>query len=119
MQAVGPMESDIFTFKGLKKSRERIKVPIPKTINEGGGTFQIDLVSVKDSYGCKKSLAVPGTSVNVRRVKVMASVSVIASPRLNIMSSQQLASIRRMVVVRQPSWKVTKLVSPYDLTAKE
>jgi hypothetical protein len=27
-------------------------------------------VSVEDSYGCKRSISVPGVSVNVRRVKV-------------------------------------------------
>lgn len=67
---MGSTESETLTFKDLKKSRESIKVTIPKTINEEGGNFQVDLVSVRDSYGCKKSLAVPGKSVNVRRVKV-------------------------------------------------
>ena len=119
MQAVGPMESETVTFKGLKRNRERIKVPIPKTVNEEGGTFQVDLVSVKDSYGCKKSLAVPGTSVNVRRVKVIVSSSAIAGSRLNVVISQQLASTLRMLVVRRRSWKVTKLVFPCDLKAKE
>lgn len=71
----------------LQKSRERVKIPIPRTIDEEGGSFQIDLgnvliypapisnltidlVSVEDTHGCKKALAVPGMSVNVRRVKV-------------------------------------------------
>ena len=29
----------------------------------------MDLVSVKDSYGCRRNLAVPGVTVNVRRAK--------------------------------------------------
>jgi hypothetical protein len=32
------------------------------------------IVSVEDSYGCKRSISVPGISVNVRRVKVSVSV---------------------------------------------
>lgn len=57
-------------MKGLKRNREKVQVPIPDIIDQEGGTFQIDLVSIQDSYGCKKDLAVPGMSVNVRRVKV-------------------------------------------------
>jgi len=35
------------------------------------------LVSIEDSYGCKRSLSVQGISVNVRRVQVRALVSVL------------------------------------------
>ena len=70
LQAVGPRGSETLQLEGLKNGRERIQVPIPPDIDSEGGIFQIDLVSVEDTYGCKKDLAVPGISVNVRRVKV-------------------------------------------------
>ena len=70
MQVVGPRGSETLHLEDLKQNREKVKVPIPRNIDEEGGIFQIDLVSVQDSYGCKKDLAVPGMSVNVRRVKV-------------------------------------------------
>lgn len=70
MQVVGPKGTETLRLNDLKKSRERIQVPIPAVVDSEGGAFQIDLVSVEDSYGCKKDLAVPGMSVNVRRVKV-------------------------------------------------
>lgn len=74
MQVVGPRGSETLHLKDLKQKREKVKVPIPRIIDEEGGTFQIDLVSIEDSYGCKKDLAVPGMSVNVRRVKVRKTV---------------------------------------------
>ena len=67
---MGPRGSETLHLEDLKQTREKVKVPIPRNIDEEGGIFQIDLVSVQDSYGCKKDLAVPGMSVNVRRVKV-------------------------------------------------
>ena len=70
LQIVSPMGSETVKVNDLKKNRERIQVPIPRTIDEEGGTFQVDLVSVQDAYNCTKNLAGPGLSVNVRRVKV-------------------------------------------------
>ena len=70
VQAVGPKGAETIHLKNLKNSRERIQIPIPSDIDADGGMFQVDLVSVEDSYGCRKDLAVPGISVNVRRVKV-------------------------------------------------
>ncbi|KAF8514743.1 hypothetical protein JB92DRAFT_3082946 [Gautieria morchelliformis] len=53
----------------LKNHRETLRLPIPSVIDEEGGTFLVDLVSVEDAYGCKRQLSVPGISVNVKRVK--------------------------------------------------
>ena len=36
---------------------------------------KVHLVSIEDSSGCKKNLAVPGISVNVRRLKVRSALS--------------------------------------------
>ncbi|KAI0727871.1 hypothetical protein C8Q72DRAFT_876158 [Fomitopsis betulina] len=52
-QIVGPMGSEI--------------IRIPKDVDREGGSFEIDLLSVEDAYGCKRSLSVPGVAVNVRR----------------------------------------------------
>ena len=86
--------------------------------NEEGGAFQVDLVSVKDSYGCKKSLAVPGTSVNVRRVKVSV-LSVHETLFSDPVSVSQLpASTQKTVFARQLSSKEMKPGYPYGSMVK-
>ncbi|KAG0707446.1 hypothetical protein DFH29DRAFT_979777 [Suillus ampliporus] len=69
LQVVGPRSTDALAITDIKTSPTRILVPIPSVIDKEGGTFDVDLVSVVDSYGCKRSISVPGVSVNVRRVK--------------------------------------------------
>lgn len=87
LDIVGPRSTDRLEINDVKSSPTRIQVPIPSKIDKEGGTFEVDLgkpsrvlqpschssrliVSVEDSYGCKRSISVPGVSVNVRRVKV-------------------------------------------------
>lgn len=79
---MGPKGSETLQFKNLRKKTETIEVPIPAVVDAEGGTFQIDLVSIQDSYGCKKELNVPGMSVNVRRVKVRMLRSFLSNPYL-------------------------------------
>ena len=75
-------------MRDIQTSRKTIEVPIPPAIDRNGGSFEVDLgasihpvleassnpesdvVSVEDSYGCKRDISVPGVVVNVRRVKV-------------------------------------------------
>ncbi|KAI9068689.1 hypothetical protein FKP32DRAFT_1587461 [Trametes sanguinea] len=68
VQIVGPKGSEVIPFTGIKTARKTLTLPIPKSIDRDGGSFEIDLVSVEDAYGCKRSLSVPGVAVNVRRV---------------------------------------------------
>ncbi|KAI0785502.1 hypothetical protein BC629DRAFT_1593962 [Irpex lacteus] len=72
LQVVGPRGSEIVQIAKLQKQRERIQIPIPAIIDKNGGSFEVDLVSVEDAYGCKRSVSVPGVVVNVRRVKPTA-----------------------------------------------
>ncbi|KAF8585137.1 hypothetical protein K439DRAFT_1632955 [Ramaria rubella] len=69
VQILGPKASQNVRVPELKSHRETLRLPIPSVIDEEGGTFLVDLVSVEDSYGCKRQLSVPGISVNVKRVK--------------------------------------------------
>lgn len=69
LQVVGPRSTDALEITDIKTSPTRILVPIPSDIDKEGGTFDVELVSVVDSYGCRRSISVPGVSVNVRRVK--------------------------------------------------
>ncbi|OAX42996.1 hypothetical protein K503DRAFT_241063 [Rhizopogon vinicolor AM-OR11-026] len=69
LQVVGPRSTDALAITDIKTSPTRILVPIPSALDKEGGTFDVDLVSVVDSYGCKRPISVPGVSVNVRRVK--------------------------------------------------
>ncbi|KAH7916469.1 hypothetical protein BJ138DRAFT_475130 [Hygrophoropsis aurantiaca] len=69
LQIIGPKSTDTLEVHDITSSPTRIQVPIPSAIDKEGGIFDVDLVSVEDSYGCKRSISVPGVSVNVRRVK--------------------------------------------------
>ncbi|KAF9245820.1 hypothetical protein BU15DRAFT_85502 [Melanogaster broomeanus] len=72
LQIVGPRSTDSLEISDIKTSPARIQVPIPAKVDKEGGSFEVDLVSVEDTYGCKRSISVPGVSVNVRRVKPTA-----------------------------------------------
>ncbi|KAF9225491.1 hypothetical protein BS17DRAFT_801515 [Gyrodon lividus] len=72
LQIVGLRNTDSLEIRDIKTSPARIRVPIPAQIDREGGSFEVDLVSVEDTYGCKRSISVPGVSVNVRRVKPTA-----------------------------------------------
>ncbi|PSS29620.1 hypothetical protein PHLCEN_2v2768 [Hermanssonia centrifuga] len=69
VQVVGPKGSDIIHIAGITEHRKTLQIAIPPVIDRDGGSFEIDLVSVEDAYGCRRSLSVPGVAVNVRRVK--------------------------------------------------
>ncbi|KZT74944.1 hypothetical protein DAEQUDRAFT_659210 [Daedalea quercina L-15889] len=71
-QIVGPKSSEIVRVPRISKSHHTLNLPIPKDVDREGGSFEIDLVSVEDSYGCKRPLSVPGIAVKVRRVKPTA-----------------------------------------------
>ena len=43
MQIVGPKGTEVKRISDLKKSREKIRLPIPQDVDDEGGTFQIDL----------------------------------------------------------------------------
>ncbi|KAL4070659.1 hypothetical protein J3A83DRAFT_4372847 [Scleroderma citrinum] len=69
LQIVGPRSTDPLIISDIYSSPARIQVPIPSIVDKEGGVFEVDLVSVEDVYGCKRPVAVPGISVNVRRVQ--------------------------------------------------
>ncbi|KAA1467945.1 hypothetical protein DENSPDRAFT_877716 [Dentipellis sp. KUC8613] len=71
-QLVAPKETKTVFFDAIETEEKTLQFNIPKSINQNGGTFEIDLVSVEDSSGCKKFLSVPGVSVNVKRTKPTA-----------------------------------------------
>ncbi|CCL98085.1 uncharacterized protein FIBRA_00079 [Fibroporia radiculosa] len=72
VQIVGPKGSEIMQVPNITTSSKTLQLPIPKAIDRDGGSFEIDLVSVEDAYGCKRALSVPGLVVNVRRVQPTA-----------------------------------------------
>ncbi|KAI0049256.1 hypothetical protein FA95DRAFT_1571322 [Auriscalpium vulgare] len=69
VQLVGPKGSEIISFTKIDTARKTLQLTIPKDVDREGGSFDVNIVSVEDSSGCKRSLSVPGTTVNVRRVK--------------------------------------------------
>ncbi|KAI9512489.1 hypothetical protein F5148DRAFT_1162138 [Russula earlei] len=72
LQVVGPQNSEIVSYSGIDTSRRRLQVSVPKDVNREGGSFEINIVSVEDSSGCKRTLSVPGVAVNVKKVKPTA-----------------------------------------------
>ncbi|KAK7058444.1 hypothetical protein VNI00_002078 [Paramarasmius palmivorus] len=72
LQVVGPRSSETIKITSINSPRKTLQIPIPSQVNKEGGSFDIDLVSVEDKYGCKRSLSVPGISVKVRRLKPTA-----------------------------------------------
>lgn len=71
-QVVGGKGSEVIRVEGINTPRKTLQIPIPPAIDRDGGSFEINLLSVEDSYGCKKSVSVPSIVVNVRRVKPTA-----------------------------------------------
>lgn len=43
VQVVGPKGSEITPFKGIDSKRKTLKIPVPDSVNQVGGTFEIDL----------------------------------------------------------------------------
>ncbi|KEP54240.1 putative nucleoporin [Rhizoctonia solani 123E] len=78
LSGVGPWKvemqlgSEVMKFDRLKRERETVKVPIPKEVYARGGKVGLDLVSVEDGNGCKRTLSSTQMSVEVRRVKPTA-----------------------------------------------
>ncbi|KAL1708824.1 hypothetical protein EV121DRAFT_196368 [Schizophyllum commune] len=69
LQIISPRGSMIRTYNGIDVSPKRLQIPIPDEVDKAGGHLEIDLVSVQDKSGCKRSLSTQGISVDVRRVK--------------------------------------------------
>ncbi|KAJ3880807.1 hypothetical protein F5051DRAFT_145454 [Lentinula edodes] len=69
LQLVGPQSSEILTISNITLNRKTIQIPIPEAVDQEGGAFEIDLISVEDKSRCKLPISVPGVSVNVRRLK--------------------------------------------------
>ncbi|KAI0308121.1 hypothetical protein B0F90DRAFT_1807411 [Multifurca ochricompacta] len=72
LQLVGPQKSEIVSFSGIDTARRRLQVAFPKDVNKEGGSFEINIISVEDSSGCKRTLSIPGVTVNVKKVKPTA-----------------------------------------------
>lgn len=72
VQIVGPKGSEIVRVPAITAAKKTLQLPIPKVVDRDGGSFEIDLVSVEDAYGCKRALSVPGIVVNVRRIQPTA-----------------------------------------------
>lgn len=89
LQVAGPTETKSLSIPNLTKRRSKVQIAVPEEVDVEGGTFQVDLgalyrglvtevdtetylipVSVVDANGCKRTINVPGITVNVQRVKV-------------------------------------------------
>ncbi|KAJ7110070.1 hypothetical protein C8R44DRAFT_271693 [Mycena epipterygia] len=89
VRVVSPTGSETLQIEDIKTPKKTIQIPIPERVDQDGGTFDIDLVSIEDVYECKRPVAVPAISVNVRRVKPTAkfygeSITVLEQERTNL-----------------------------------
>ncbi|KAL0951581.1 hypothetical protein HGRIS_008263 [Hohenbuehelia grisea] len=69
LRVVDPKGSKPLYFKDLTTHRTKLDIPIPAIVDKEGGSFDIELVRVTDSYNCAQDLSAPAVSVNVRRIK--------------------------------------------------
>ena len=88
---MGRQKSEIIPYSGIDTVRRRLQVDVPRDVNREGGSFEINIggyyvttlesrylcdfletVSIEDSSGCKRTLSVPGITVNVKKVKPTA-----------------------------------------------
>lgn len=72
VQVVGPRSSENIEIQGIDTPQKTLEIPVPKSVDTNGGTFEINIVSVEDAYKCKRPISVPGIFVNVRRIKPTA-----------------------------------------------
>lgn len=99
LQIVGPNNAETVQINDINEDTPTVHLPIPKDVDRDGGSFEVDigwssnsllpnsedshvicLVSIEDSHGCKRSVSVPGLTVNVRRVKVYLIHSLLLAP---------------------------------------
>jgi nucleoporin POM152 len=106
LQVVGPQGSEIMKVLDIKTHQKTINVQIPKVVDRDGGNFEIDLVSVEDSNGCKKSLSVPGVSVSVRRVKPTARFYTQDGKRQVTVTAREPVNLPMRLTGEKP-WTVT------------
>ncbi|KAJ7103382.1 hypothetical protein B0H15DRAFT_874861 [Mycena belliarum] len=72
VRVVSPTGSETLQIRDIKTPKKSLQIPIPSRVDRDGGAFDIDLVSIEDVYECKRPVAVPGISVNVRRIQPTA-----------------------------------------------
>ncbi|KAF8640975.1 hypothetical protein AX17_000621 [Amanita inopinata Kibby_2008] len=72
MQVIGPKKSETVLFENIETPRKTLQIPIPQEVDKDGGSFEVDILSVEDAYKCKRSINIPGVSVDVRRIKPTA-----------------------------------------------
>ncbi|KAF7307041.1 hypothetical protein MIND_00497200 [Mycena indigotica] len=71
-RVVSSAGSETHQFVDIKTARKTLQIPIPTRIDQHGGSFDVDLVSVEDVYECRRPISVQAVSVTVRRVKPTA-----------------------------------------------
>ncbi|KAF5323559.1 hypothetical protein D9611_005631 [Ephemerocybe angulata] len=72
VQVIGPESSDVIHFNNIETQKKKLQIPIPPSIARDGGNFEVNLLNVEDVYKCKRSISVPGVTVNVRRTRPTA-----------------------------------------------
>ncbi|KAJ8084484.1 hypothetical protein PM082_003254 [Marasmius tenuissimus] len=105
VQVVGPRSTETLQIPKIESSKKTLQIPVPKSIDKEGGNFDIDLVSVEDKYGCKRSLSVPGISVKVRRLKPTVKFYGADGKRQVTVLESELASLPLRLTGEGP-WRV-------------
>ncbi|KAI0278168.1 hypothetical protein BGY98DRAFT_975678 [Russula aff. rugulosa BPL654] len=126
LQLVGPQKSDIISFSGIDTARRRLQVGVPKDVNREGGSFEINIVSIEDSSGCKRTLSTPGVTVYVKKIKPTAKFYGKESQRRVITLENEQAGlplrltgdgpwrIKYRVLQRPEQSQIARLESPND-----
>ncbi|KAH9178805.1 hypothetical protein EDB89DRAFT_1928552 [Lactarius sanguifluus] len=112
LQLVGPQKSEIIPFSGIDTAQRKLRVAVPKDVNREGGSFEINIVSVEDSSGCKRTLSVPGVTVNVRKVKPTAKFYGKEGQRRAVTLENEQASLPTRLTGDGP-WQIKYRVSEH------
>ncbi|KAF9486443.1 hypothetical protein BDN70DRAFT_869985 [Pholiota conissans] len=93
LQIIGPKTAEVMSINDIERPRATISVPIPKELQQNGGSFEIDLVSVADASKCKRPISVLGIVVKVKRTVPTAQFYGKPEERKVIVAENERASL--------------------------
>ncbi|KAF9056084.1 hypothetical protein BJ165DRAFT_1430770 [Panaeolus papilionaceus] len=105
IQVIGPQHVETMHIQDIKTPHKKIQIPIPKSLQKSGGSFEINLVSVEDASKCKRPVSVPGIEVKVKRTVPTVKFYGIADERRAVITENERADLP-LRLTGEGSWRV-------------
>ncbi|PPQ99547.1 hypothetical protein CVT24_005335 [Panaeolus cyanescens] len=105
IQVIGPHQVETMNIQDIKSSHKKIQIPIPKSLQKSGGSFEINLVSVEDASKCKRPVSVPGIEVKVKRTIPTVKFYGTPSERRAVITENERANLP-LRLTGDGSWRV-------------